>query len=106
MLMERDYLNKTVLKVITNNRFYPLLMSDKVIRTIDLLWIGEITRDCDAKLADISSLMSLSQSTKLDFLQPFKALNEKSSSQFWFNHTVLKNSVRFIFARELILAAA
>ena len=106
MLMERDFMNRTVLKVITDNRFYPLLKSDKVIRTIDMLWIGELSRDCDAKLSDISSLMSLSQSTKLDFLQPFKVVNEKSSSKFWFNYSVLKNSVRFIFARETILAAA
>jgi DNA-binding PadR family transcriptional regulator len=49
--LDRDFRNRTVLKIISENKFYPLLSSEKVNRLINELWVGSKTYQCDGRLA-------------------------------------------------------
>ena len=54
--MDRDFKNRTVLKIIIDNRFWPLLSSDKINILIEEIWVGKKTYECDGKLTDFSLL--------------------------------------------------
>lgn len=41
--LDRDFKGRTVLKIISQNKFYPLLSSEKVNRLINELWVGSST---------------------------------------------------------------
>jgi hypothetical protein len=41
--METDFLDRTVLKLITQGGYAPLLRNEKVFALIDELWVGKTT---------------------------------------------------------------
>ena len=41
IFMETDFLDRTVLKLITDNEYEPLLRDDKVSALLDELWVGK-----------------------------------------------------------------
>jgi hypothetical protein len=55
-LLDRDYKERTVLRIITDNKFYPLLSCEKVNRLIQEIWVGVKSYECDGKLSDLSQL--------------------------------------------------
>lgn len=52
--LDRDFKNRTVLRIITDNKFYPLLSSEKVNRLIQEIWVGVKSYECDGTLSDLS----------------------------------------------------
>jgi hypothetical protein len=43
IFMDTDFLDRTVLKLITQGGFDPLLKNEKVFALIDELWVGKLT---------------------------------------------------------------
>jgi hypothetical protein len=54
--MESDFLDRTVLKNITDNGYEPLTRNFKVEALLDELWVGRLTYECDGRLEDYSML--------------------------------------------------
>jgi hypothetical protein len=60
--MDRDFKNRTVLKIITDNDFQILLSSEKINILIQEIWVGKKTYACDGKLTDFSLLTYMAKS--------------------------------------------
>lgn len=58
--LDRDFLERTVLKIITENEYAPLMSSPKVSVLIQSMWAGKKTYECDGKSSDYSILSHLS----------------------------------------------
>jgi len=57
--MDTDYLDRTVLKLITDYEYEPLLRDDKISDFLDSLWVGNDTYKCDGRVTDFSMLSFL-----------------------------------------------
>lgn len=60
--MDVDFLDRTVLKLITSNDLEALLRDEKVFALIDELWVGKATNQCDGRITDFSILSYMSNS--------------------------------------------
>jgi hypothetical protein len=58
--MDVDFLDRTVLKLITSNGLEALLRDEKVFALIDELWVGKATNECDGRVTDFSLLSYMS----------------------------------------------
>jgi hypothetical protein len=74
IFMEHDFLDRTVLKLITDYEYEPLLRDDKISALLDRLWIGKSSYQCDGRITDFSKLTFLASSpikmlpgTKIEF---------------------------------------
>ena len=56
IFMDTDFMDRTVLKLITQGDFAPLLSHEKVFAFIDELWVGKLTNQCNGKNTDFSLL--------------------------------------------------
>lgn len=59
--LDKDFYDRTLLKIITDNGFAPLFHSDKVGILLEKIWDGKHTDDCDGALDDFSIVMHLFQ---------------------------------------------
>ena len=57
---DTDFQDRTVLKLIIQNQFEPLLRDVKISALLELLWVGKNSYNCDGKLSDFSLLSYLS----------------------------------------------
>lgn len=62
IFMDIDFLDRTVLKLITDYEYEPLLKDDKVSALLDKLWIGNASYQCDGRITDYSKLNFLASS--------------------------------------------
>jgi hypothetical protein len=62
IFMDSDFLDRTVLKLITDYEYEPLLRDNKVSALLDSLWIGKASYDCDGRITDYSKLNFLASS--------------------------------------------
>lgn len=74
IFMDTDYLDRTVLKLITEFEYEPLLRDNKISALLDRLWIGKTSYQCDGRITDFSKLTFLATSpikmlegTKVEF---------------------------------------
>ena len=49
IFLQTDFLNRSLLKLITYYGFKPLIRDDKVKALLDELWIGKSSNECDGK---------------------------------------------------------
>ena len=56
IFMDKDYFDRTVLELITQHGFAPLLKCYKVEALLDELWVGKNSYDCDGRLTNFSQL--------------------------------------------------
>lgn len=59
--LDLDFKNRTVLRIVTDNDFSPLLSSEKINILIEEMWIGKKTYECDGKISDFSLLNNLAK---------------------------------------------
>jgi hypothetical protein len=59
IFMDTDFLDRTVLNMITNYEYEPLLKDDKVSAVLDELWVGKDSYECDGRDTDFSMLSFL-----------------------------------------------
>lgn len=58
---ETDFLDRTVLKMITQNQYEPMMKNHRISDLLDLLWVGKNSQnDCDGRVANFSLLTYLS----------------------------------------------
>ena len=57
--MDKDFHERTMLKIITDKKFSGLFSSDRVHVLLDEIWEGEETYDCDGRITDYSLLTYL-----------------------------------------------
>jgi hypothetical protein len=112
---ETDFLDRTVLKLITHNQYEPLMKNHKISDLLDLLWVGKNSYDCDGRVTNFSllSYLSIAQVRKLKGQDieiptllgtPFKDnIEEQINENFSFQYKFRKKSIAFIFAKELIV---
>ena len=111
--LDRDFKNRTVLRVIAENKFYPLLSSEKVNRLIQEIWVGAKTYECDGRLSDLSQLSDFANSSLS--LLPGKTLALRdifditftpklTGESFWFQFDNRRHSVQQIYFKELFCA--
>jgi hypothetical protein len=62
--LDRDFKDRTVLKIITQNRYDQLMKHDKVDILIEKIWDGKKSYECDGKIQDYS-LLSHVANTKI-----------------------------------------
>ena len=112
--MDRDFKNRTVLKIIIDNRFWPLLSSEKINILIEEIWVGKKTYECDGKLTDFSLLHYIAnykirklpgkKVNPLDLLSLSFKPNIKDES-YWYQYDVRRYSIKNIFYKEILCAA-
>jgi len=56
LFMDVDFMDRTVLHLITHNEYVPLLTDEKISVLLDQLWQGADTYYCDGKVTDYSKL--------------------------------------------------
>jgi len=59
IFMEKDFLDRTVLNLISTNKYAPLLSDDKVIVLLNKLWVGKPQEKCNGMMTDFSMLTFL-----------------------------------------------
>ena len=59
IFMEVDFLDRTVLKLITIEGYDSLLKDAKCNALLDQLWVGKASYDCDGRVTDYSMLSYL-----------------------------------------------
>lgn len=109
--MDTDFLDRTVLKLITDYEYEPLLRDNKISALLDRLWIGKSSYQCDGRITDFSKLHFLASSpikmlpgTKIEFEallgNNFKVfVNDQSfQNQYKFR----KSSIEYIFKKEIL----
>lgn len=58
---ETDFLDRTVLKLITHNQYEPMMKNHRISDLLDLLWVGKNSQnDCDGRVTNFSLLTYLS----------------------------------------------
>jgi hypothetical protein len=57
--MDTDFMDRTVLKHITDYGYEPLLRDDKASALLDELWVGKDTYQCDGRNTDYSKIFFL-----------------------------------------------
>lgn len=62
IFMDSDFLDRTVLKLITDYEYEPLLKDNKVSALLDQLWIGKASYACDGRITDYSKMNFLASS--------------------------------------------
>lgn len=109
--MDTDFLDRTVLKLITDYEYEPLLLDDKVSALLDELWVGKESYECDGQITDYSMLSFLVSSRikslkgkKLEYQallsNNFKVFIEEEN--FWFQYKFRRRSIGYIFKKELM----
>lgn len=59
IFMDTDFLDRTVLKLITDYGYEPLLRDDKASALLDELWAGKDSYECDGRNTDYSKIFFL-----------------------------------------------
>ena len=108
-----DFQNRTVLKIITEYGFLPLLCDDdpKASNLLNEIYIGEDATQCDGTLLGYSQflhiLTSKPQKGTIDLNVPFMNLitcnfSYKRKVDYTFQHRYRSNSIAFYFQKELV----
>lgn len=109
--MDTDFLDRTVLNLITTFEYEPLLRHDKVSALLDELWVGRDTYECDGRDTDFSMLSFLASSQikvlkgkkmQLEDLvgNNFKVFIEEEN--FWYQYKFRRSSIGFIYKKEIL----
>ena len=110
IFMDTDYLDRTVLRLITQGDFDPLLKNEKVFAFIDELWVGKLTNQCDGKYTDFSLLTFMAsapikklpgQTLELSSILGLNFEREIEKDQFSIQYRFRKISIAYIFTKEL-----
>jgi hypothetical protein len=110
IFMDTDFLDRTVLKIITDYEYEPLLRDDKISALLDELWVGKDTYECDGRVTDFSKLFFMATSKikniegkKLEYddilMNNFKVF--VVDENFDFQYKFRRSSIGFIFKKEL-----
>ena len=110
IFMDRDFLDRSTLKLITDFEFEPLLKDDKVSALLDKLWIGNASYQCDGRITDYSKLTFLANSPIK--MLPGQTIEFKSllgenfqvfinQESFNFQYKFRKSSIEYIFMKEM-----
>lgn len=59
MFLEKDFLDRTVLNLISMNGYEPLMRDNKVIMLLNNLWVGKPQARCNGMMVDYSMLSFL-----------------------------------------------
>ena len=62
VFLDSDFKDRTLLKIITQNKFDKLFENYKVAVILEEIWQGKYTFECDGELKDLSLLTHLAQS--------------------------------------------
>ena len=67
VFLDLDFRDRSLLKVITDNKFAAILKSDKINVLLEEIWQGKLTFECDGNVQDFSCLTYIVKSriTKL-----------------------------------------
>ena len=59
IFMAKDFLDRTVLNLISMNGYEPLMRDNKVIMLLNKLWVGKPQEKCNGMMVDYSMLSFL-----------------------------------------------
>ena len=113
VLLDKDFKERTLLKIITNNNYRVLLTSYKVDVLLSEIWEGKNTFECDGDVSDFSKLTYLATSSIKKIKGKPITLNEIINSKFqvnikdqkfWFQFKYRTTSVSYIFKKEFLSA--
>jgi hypothetical protein len=116
VFLDSDFKDRTLLKIITMNKFDKLFENYKVAVILEEIWQGKYTFDCDGEIKDISLLTHLatspvkklrSQRINLRDLifNGFSYQNFKEQN-YWFQYKFRTTSISYIYMKDLISALA
>jgi len=54
IFMDKDFLDRTVLNLITYNSYSKLMVDDKVAALLEELWVGTLSYECDGRVNEFS----------------------------------------------------
>ena len=114
--MDSDFKDRTLLKIITVNKFDKLFENYKVEVILEEIWQGKYTFECDGELKDISLLTHLAtspvkklRSQRVNFrdliFNGFSYQNFKDQN-YWFQYKFRTTSISYIYTKDLISALA
>jgi hypothetical protein len=112
---DRDFIDRSLLKIITDNGYDLLFHSDKVGILLEKIWDGRNTDDCDGALEDFSIVMHIQQTPVVKI--PGKELKaaelfsnnfnvQISENKFWYQFQYRSTSISYIFAKDFLSATA
>ena len=111
--LEKDFKNRTLLKIIADYKFNQLLASDKVNVLLESMWNGKNSDQCDGQLKDYSILYYLLKAKLHRIPGKQGSLTQVVTNGFkitentsvFFQYKYRHESINYIFYKELILAA-
>jgi hypothetical protein len=111
VFLDVDFLDRTVLKIITNNGFAPLMQNPNVNILLEELWVGKNTYECDGTITDFSLITYLfsSRIKKLPgkYISPVELLGNNfkisiNDEKFWYQYKFRHSSISYIFMKDFI----
>lgn len=114
VFLAKDYKKRTLIHIVIKYQLHSYLKSMKTTILLDSIWDGIYAADCDGDMNDFSSMLYLLQSSAhyipgrdmslKDLLtNQFKVQTE--SFKYWFQYRFRKESVSYIFIKDLFFAA-
>jgi hypothetical protein len=104
--LDIDFKDRTVLKIITQNGFAPLMQNPKVNILLEEIWVGKNTYECDGRITDFSLLTFLANAPikklKGKKISPSELLNNNfkvsiNEEKFWYQYKFRHTSIAYIF---------
>jgi hypothetical protein len=111
VFLERDFKNRTLIKIVTTYSLKSFIKSGKVQVLLDSIWEGLHASDCDGHLDDFSLLTFLAKGTMKHIPGKKPTLKELLTNnfminiediKFWFQYKYRHESVAYTFLKEFV----
>eukprot|EP00347_Sterkiella_histriomuscorum_P019128 403342842 len=113
VMLDQDFKDRTLIKIITLNGFKRLFTSYKVDILLEEIWVGKKTFECDGNLEDLSMLTYLlwvpikklkGKKPKFRELIDFNYHTTIKENKFWYQYKYRTSSISYIFQKEFLSA--
>lgn len=113
IFLDRDFKDRTLLKIVTEYQFNAFLKSSKITILMDSIWRGMYAIECDGRLDDFSSMTFLLKSKTTSIKGRKIGLKDLLTNKFninievmkfWFQYTFRRESVEYIFVKDFLCA--
>jgi hypothetical protein len=111
--LDRDFRDRTLLKIVTMYNFKGFLHSNKTTILLDSIWQGMNTSDCDGRVDDFS-LMHFLYKSKTHYIEGKKMsyvdmitnnfVTSYDKISFWFQYKFRRESVAYNFVKDFLCA--
>ncbi len=111
VFLDTDFKDRTLLKIITMNKFEELFQNYKVGVILEEIWQGKNTFECDGEIADLSLMTHLLKApirrlknTRVNFKDLiFVGFNYSHfrNQKYWFQYKFRTSSIAYIYKKDL-----